>query len=77
MAWITVTLMLCPSCKVLWNVHGCSLCGECGACLNTIDVPVEQHGVSVGAAKLHRCLYDPHVLSENAMRMKHAEGTRV
>lgn len=74
--------MICPQCKMVWNVLGCSLCGLCGGCLLNspagFSMPVPPHiNIYINGAPVsrnHACEYDPPILTEQEMTRRGIKG---
>lgn len=76
--------MICPTCKMSWNIGGCKLCGECPACVTIIDQYINGLSQNLKALNLnviegdretsHSCYYEPMILTEQEVIIKGAEG---
>ena len=62
--------MICPKCKLIWNVHGCELCFSCPACM----AAERRATVLIQADVDHVCWCVPKILSESEMAARGAEG---
>lgn len=78
--------MICPVCKMKWNIGGCHLCGECPGCisfqdrlLESITGTLKKQGLTTvggGRETSHSCGYKPVILTEEETAAKQAEGTK-